>query len=532
MTGGRCMARRRATPLAGALVLAVAVCLCLYGAVLGPGAAKHAGAHEAIHTAGEVRRLSNGASMDCNGGVCTSADTKTDIDNMHPSLLEALLNAFGLFYMFLSLYFVCDEFFVPALDAISNRLELSPDVAGATFMAAGGSAPEFSTSLIGALKPTPSNVGIAAIVGSAVFNVLAVIGACGLAAHVDLNLTWYPLVRDSLFYIIDLLVIAYAFSDGEITMVEAAVLFALYVVYCIFMSFSGRVEAFLGAKKEDKKAFKRFKELDANHDGQIDRDEANADDDIRRSFNQIDTDKSGKISFQELRDWKITCRRNQAPKASPVADSEAAAAESSPEEPDGPMTLCELPYGEGCHMWAWFFITWPIKAVLICTVPDVRRDCFRYCYVPGFFLSIAWVVVFSYFMVQFTEVVGKFTGIPTVILAVTLLAWGTSIPDLLTSVLVTLQGHGDMAVSSSIGSNIFDVTVGLPVPWMVYLTMFGGTFPVGSEGMFGNIIMLMGMLAFTIGSIMLNGWILNWKLGLMLLVLWVGFTVYSIVMLF
>ncbi len=40
------------------------------------------------------------------------------------------------------------------------------------------------------------------------------------------------------------------------------------------------------------------------------------------------------------------------------------------------------------------------------------------------------------------------------------LAAGTSVPDLITSVLVTLQGKGDMAVSSSIGSNIFDVTVG------------------------------------------------------------------------
>ena len=42
----------------------------------------------------------------------------------------------------------------------------------------------------------------------------------------------------------------------------------------------------------------------------------------------------------------------------------------------------------------------------------------------------------------------------------TLLAGGTSVPDLITSVLVARQGKGDMAVSSSVGSNIFDVTVG------------------------------------------------------------------------
>ncbi len=49
-------------------------------------------------------------------------------------------------------------------------------------------------------------------------------------------------------------------------------------------------------------------------------------------------------------------------------------------------------------------------------------------------------------------------------MGLTILAAGTSVPDLLTSVIVAKQGFGDMAVSSSIGSNIFDVLVGLPVP--------------------------------------------------------------------
>ena len=47
----------------------------------------------------------------------------------------------GLVYMFVALAIVCDEFFVPALDVIIEVLGCSEDVAGATFMAAGGSAP-------------------------------------------------------------------------------------------------------------------------------------------------------------------------------------------------------------------------------------------------------------------------------------------------------------------------------------------------------------------------------------------------------
>jgi sodium/potassium/calcium exchanger 2 len=71
-------------------------------------------------------------------------------------------------------------------------------------------------------------------------------------------------------------------------------------------------------------------------------------------------------------------------------------------------------------------------------------------------------------MVNWTELLGNTIGIPSVIMGLTLLAAGTSVPDLLSSVIVARMGEGDMAVSSSIGSNIFDILVGLPFPWLCY----------------------------------------------------------------
>jgi hypothetical protein len=55
----------------------------------------------------------------------------------------------GLLYLFVGIAIVCDEVFVPALEIIAERNGLSADVAGATLMAAGGSAPELATSMIG-----------------------------------------------------------------------------------------------------------------------------------------------------------------------------------------------------------------------------------------------------------------------------------------------------------------------------------------------------------------------------------------------
>jgi len=94
----------------------------------------------------------------------------------------------GVLYMFLGLSVVCDEFFVPALDIIADKWDLTPDVAGATLMAAGGSAPELFTSFIGTFRM--SDVGFGTIVGSAVFNILFVIGMCAVCANEPLELTW------------------------------------------------------------------------------------------------------------------------------------------------------------------------------------------------------------------------------------------------------------------------------------------------------------------------------------------------------
>ena len=64
-------------------------------------------------------------------------------------------------------------------------------------------------------------------------------------------------------------------------------------------------------------------------------------------------------------------------------------------------------------------------------------------------------------MVWWTETIGATFKIDTSLMGMTILAAGTSVPDLITSVIVARKGLGDMAVSSSVGSNIFDITVGL-----------------------------------------------------------------------
>ena len=64
-------------------------------------------------------------------------------------------------------------------------------MAGATFMAAGGSAPELFTSLIGMLFSNEVDVGIGTIIGSAVFNVLFVIAVCAFGSPTTVSSIHY-----------------------------------------------------------------------------------------------------------------------------------------------------------------------------------------------------------------------------------------------------------------------------------------------------------------------------------------------------
>lgn len=155
-----------------------------------------------------------------------------------------ILHIVGVLYMFVALAIVCDEFFIPALEIVAQSLKLSDDVAGATFMAAGGSAPEFFTSVVGVFF-AKNAVGFGTIVGSAVFNILFVISMCALLARNVLALTWWPLFRDAIFYTIGLSVLIGFFYDSKIEWYESLVLFSLYVLYAIFMGFNGKVECWV-----------------------------------------------------------------------------------------------------------------------------------------------------------------------------------------------------------------------------------------------------------------------------------------------
>lgn len=291
-----------------------------------------------------------------------------------PSLAAILVSVFVLAV-------VTDKFFIPSLDEISRRLKLSDEVAGASLMAIGSSAPELAIALMALFTDggAHSDVGIGTIVGSAVFNILVITGVSAVVAG-GLHIHIFAVGRDIVYYLISILYLGLVFFDGHVSLIEAILGLAGYVVY-------------MGV----------------------------------------------------LIVWKYLA---------PDEDEEEAAEHAA--EPERQKVA------------GWHHLEALVETVLrrITGAPEKN-------FVWAFAVSIALIVALSYVLVESTIIFSAGIGIPPVIVALTLLAAGTSAPDLMASVDVAREGRGGMAVANAVGSNTFDLLVGLALPWTIALSILG-----------------------------------------------------------
>ncbi len=114
-------------------------------------------------------------------------------------------------------------------------------------------------------------------------------------------------------------------------------------------------------------------------------------------------------------------------------------------------------------------------------------------YLRVFGVSVIFIVILSWILVDSALIFAEAVHIPPVVVALTLLAGGTSAPDLISSVVVARQGRGSMAVANAVGSNIFDILIGLGLPWLIALTLLGRpTVAVGTGDLLLSVLILMG----------------------------------------
>ncbi len=324
---------------------------------------------------------------------------------------------------------ICEDFFVSSLDIISAKLKLPSDVAGATFMAVGSSAPELFTALFAVLKAGDhADVGAGTIVGSAIFNILVIIGAA--ATFRQAKLTWQPVIRDMLFYIFTIILLLISFWDGQITIGES-------------LSFLGMYGFYIFAVTQWKKILP-YKDADA-----------------------IEVLETG-------------LKKNKLSKLS--------------------------------------------KQLLSSIIPDPQTK--PHLYLVTFGVSILGLAGLSYVLVESAVGIGTILNINPTLIALTVLAAGTSIPDLLSSIVVAKQGRGDMAVSNAVGSNIFDILFGLGLPWIIVLSLKGETVKVGTDNLLSSVFLLFATVVAILFILITRKWTIGRHAGFGLIGLYILYVLY------
>ena len=298
-------------------------------------------------------------------------------------------------------------------------------------MAVGSSAPELFVALFSVLKPgNHGAIGIGSIVGSALFNLLGIIGVVALVKKS--TLTWQPVVRDLLFYFVAVGLLLWGIFDGSFSLWNAIAFLGIYVIYVI--------------------AVVKWRKLFPYKDMEYTREEPSD-----------DSTENGKAN-------------------------------------------------------------WLDKA--LCFVfPKAER------YYLVFIVSIVLIAALSWVLVEAAIVFSHVLNIPEAIIGLTVLAIGTSVPDLISSLIVAKQGRGDMAVSNAIGSNIFDVLVGLGLPFMIAMLIYGGEISASGQNLFeSSMILFASIIVFGL-LLIIKRWKINWVTGVVLLGLYLFYLVREIVLL-
>jgi len=341
-----------------------------------------------------------------------------------------ILYTLAMLVCFVLLARIVDLFFISSLDKISSDLRLSSDAAGATLMAVGSSAPELFVALFAVFKPGEHQmIGIGSIVGSAIFNLLVIVGAAALVRKT--KLTWQPIFRDLMFYTISVGLLVWFILDGNFTLTEAGIFLGIYVIYVIAVIYWKKVLPY-----------------------------------PEREYDIREPEVEGKKSIVGVFDRLLTL-----------------------------------------------------------IFPQKNR------YYQVFFFSIVLIAGLSWALVELAVVISVALNIPESIIALTVLAVGTSIPDLFSSMIVAKQGRGEMAVSNAVGSNIFDILVGLGLPLLIFMLIHGGAIDAGGSNLTNSTIILFASVILLSLLLIFSKWKIGKAAGVILIGLYIFYVVVEIILL-
>jgi len=543
-----------------------------------------------------------------NGNVCSCSEAlHADEDNIINYIFltycwvdasgsaGGMVAASGLLILWLCLNFyllavAADKYLVPAMTALSDRMHLSPNVAGVTVLAFANGAPDFFTALAAFTgESTNDSLGIGAIVGAGFFITSLVLGSVGLTQ--EFTMYRRPFLRDVIMYLCSMLLLFSFLLDGEIHLYEAILLPAMYAVYVAFV---------VGGRYIYQTYFKNPSQEENDDTGdKILPGENNTD--LRQRLSVSSS--HGRSSLRQRESLSDTKERlSQGLRESLVQSQHSDEGKSYLLQ--GAEEICEQPkravgllhefvgWEERDLFWRVVLVVeFPFIVALRATCPFVEEETWSRSwnsatllfspqllfYVFGgwswtvawawsvaflvagaaaaaasfqhlaadnslpnervrsvfiilaFAMSCVWTFLVANELVGVFAVLGVVFDISDGIMGVTVLAWGNSLGDLFGDVALAREGHPRMAAAGCFGGPIFNLLIGTGIPFTIYTLSTGGPLILTKDNETNLGFVGLGVsLVMTLIVVPFNKFLLSREIAFLLLALYFAFLFLSI----
>jgi len=402
-----------------------------------------------------------------------------------PQPLKMVLLLIWLVLVISLLATTADLFFVPQLEALSDSLGLSEEVAGVTLLALGNGMPDVMTATSAINKANDLDLSLGELFGAGNFILSFVLGCVILCQRTPVEVDRYALFRDAGAYLFVVILIVVVTVDNDVSLGESFVFVMVYIAYIAVVVFGRR------CRRCGPSSAQTSSEVAGNADeislqdaalgaapladGRV---TAAAGAEVRLGSPETPaTDSDSLITLvQSAMELPFTLARHVSiPSATwgPKRRLKAAAC------PAGGMLTVLLSFGG----WAGFqrqFIGLPAWAlcalagglsgfgVLAFSSPDRPPRWHVLLLLLALVSAVSWFNLLANECVALLELFGVTLGVSSTILGITVLAWGNSVGDLVADTAVARQGKVRTAVAGCFGSPLLSDLLGLGVSLSSY----------------------------------------------------------------
>lgn len=168
------------------------------------------------------------------------------------------------------------------------------------------------------------------------------------------------------------------------------------------------------------------------------------------------------------------------------------------------------------------YVLWQYKSSKGKEIPqekEMEKPDYGHKYAPYFFLFIGLICIAlgAEFLVRGARMSAGIIGVPEAVIALSIIALGTSLPELSTCIIAGRRGHSDIVIGNIVGSNVFNILMIIGVTALVspikegtfaqQLVDFDMWLTLGISVLFALILLFYGKITKGIGAIFFSAYV-------------------------